>query len=273
MNKLMAANLARLKKDKVFWLGIAFLFVFCVIILMKNYQDSAGSVAVDNFFFGYTMFVSIVSAIFCSLYLGTEYSDGTIRNKLIVGHPRGSIYLSNLIVCIVANLLMMLAWLIPAVALGFPLFGSLTIDIKTFLLMFTGSLIMIAALAAVFTLISMLVQNKAFAAVAAVVGIFVLIFAATYIANALDEPASYPGYEMGADSSVVSSEEVPNPNYLSGTKRTVYETILDIIPTGQALQYMSLTAIHLWRMPLYSLAILIITTSAGIFVFRKKDIK
>ena len=273
MNKLLAANFVRLKKDPVFWMGMLFMFAFCVIILIKNYLDLRTDVALDNFFFGYAMFVGIVSAIFCSLYLGTEYSDGTIRNKLIVGHTRVSIYLSNLIVCIAASLFMMLAWLIPAAVLGFPLFGSLTMEIKAFLLVFAGSLVMIAALAAIFTLVSMLIQNKSFAAVATVVGIFILIFAATYIANALNAPASYSGYELSNESGVVSSEEIPNPDYLSGTKRTVYETILDILPTGQALQYMSLTAVHLWRMPLYSLIILITATGAGVFAFQKKDIK
>ncbi|MGY3662454.1 MAG: hypothetical protein ACXAHE_00930 [Roseburia sp. 1XD42-69] len=46
------------------------------------------------------------------MFLGTDYSDGTIRNKLTVGHTRTNIYLANLIVTFAAGLLIMCVWFI-----------------------------------------------------------------------------------------------------------------------------------------------------------------
>ncbi|MCQ4637714.1 ABC transporter permease [Anaerovorax odorimutans] len=277
MNRLLAANFTRLKKDKVFWLGMLVMFVFGAYIIIRNYLDmqrDGTQIAPDDLLFGYTILVGIVAAVFCSLYLGTEYSDGTMRNKLIVGHTRPGIYLANLIVCISAGFLMVLAYLIPAIGLGMPLLGTFSADGKIIVLTLLGSLIMVLALTAIFTLVSMLIQNKAFAAVVAIVGIFALLFAAISIANILNAPPTYEGYSFTNDSGVVQSgETIPNPRYVSGTKREVYETVLEILPTGQALEYASMGAAHTWRMSLYSLAITVITTGAGILVFRRKDIK
>ena len=50
---------------------------------------------IDNGFFGCALFIGIVMAVFCSLFIGTEYSEGTIRNKIIIGQKRGTVYLSN----------------------------------------------------------------------------------------------------------------------------------------------------------------------------------
>ena len=58
----------------------------------------------------------------CSLYVGAEYSDGAVRNKLTVGHSRAAVYLANLIVCAAAENLKNLplgAWDIPGVRHGF----------------------------------------------------------------------------------------------------------------------------------------------------------
>ena len=49
--------------------------------------------------------MGLVAAILTSMFIGSEYSDGTIRNKLVVGHSRMRIYLANLIVCSVACVL------------------------------------------------------------------------------------------------------------------------------------------------------------------------
>ena len=54
--------------------------------------------------------MGLVAAVFISLFVGSEYSDGTIRNKLVVGHSRMRIYLANLIVCSIACVLISLAY-------------------------------------------------------------------------------------------------------------------------------------------------------------------
>ena len=45
----------------------------------------------DHFYFAGMPFIGIFIAAFIGLLLGTEYSDGTMRNKLIVGHTRTNV--------------------------------------------------------------------------------------------------------------------------------------------------------------------------------------
>ena len=97
MNKLLSANFSRMKKDKIFWIGIAFMLclgIFSNILYYKqNIQYPEYTITLDMGFFTPAMFIGIIASVFCSLFIGTEYSDGTIRNKISVGHSRTIIYL------------------------------------------------------------------------------------------------------------------------------------------------------------------------------------
>ena len=80
-------------------------------------------IGLSIFRFPYAMLIGVLSAIFCSLFLGVEYGDGTMRNKIIAGHKRTDIYLSNLITNLSASLLMCLSYILSNVVLGIPLLG------------------------------------------------------------------------------------------------------------------------------------------------------
>lgn len=282
MINLLSANFSRLKKNKIFWIGIGAMFVIGLLMTVNRYQDSLRynniEVSVDNIIFGYTLLIGAFCAVFCSLFIGTEYSDGTIRNKLVIGHNRSSIYLSNLIISTAAGLLTSLAFIITVSAVGIPLLGWFQADIKTVLLFFISSIMLIIAFASIFTLISMSNQNKAIAAVICIFGFFLLFFLATYINERLSAPEFYNSYIFTDTNGSMMSESMPNysmpnPDYLRGTTRDIYTFFYDFLPTGQAMQLSNMSATHLWQMPLYSLLITIATTLGGILYFRKKDLK
>lgn len=91
MSKLLSASFIRLKKDKFFWIGMAFMAVAGMFIPIMRYMDMRKTQTInniDNGFFSCAFFIGIVMAVFCSLFIGTEYSDGTIRNKVIVGQKK-----------------------------------------------------------------------------------------------------------------------------------------------------------------------------------------
>ena len=118
MRKLLSADLYRLKKDRTFWFCMLAMSGIGVFEAVMQYIDKVryGSEEhfLDDTLFVYMILIAICSAIFGSLFCGTDYSDGTIRNKLIVGHTRSAVYCSNWIVHVAALLLMTLAYLIPA---------------------------------------------------------------------------------------------------------------------------------------------------------------
>lgn len=102
MSKLLSAGFIRLRKDKIFWIALIFMFgagVFFPVMRYIDMQKSGYINNIDNGFFACALFIGVVMAVFCSLFIGTEYSDGTIRNKVVIGQKRTSIYLSNLIIC------------------------------------------------------------------------------------------------------------------------------------------------------------------------------
>lgn len=113
MSKLLSANFMRLKKDKFFWIGIIFMFAAGVLYPTMIYRDvqKTGIInTVDDAFCGCTLFIGVVMAVFCSLFIGTEYSDGTIRNKITIGHTRTALYLSNAIVSATVSIFMCAAF-------------------------------------------------------------------------------------------------------------------------------------------------------------------
>ena len=63
--------------------------------------------------------------MFSCLFLSVEYAEGTIRNKLTVGHTRREVYLSSFLTVFAACVCMALAWLVGSLA-GVPLLGFLT---------------------------------------------------------------------------------------------------------------------------------------------------
>ena len=92
------------------------------------------------------LYLIFAAAVFIGVFVGTEYSDGTLRNKLIIGHSRSSIYISNLIVCTTAGIIMHLTYIITTILLGNLLLEDSTLTFKKILLLtLMGTAAMIAA--------------------------------------------------------------------------------------------------------------------------------
>ncbi len=277
MNKLMASSFSRLKKSSLFWAECVCMFVFGIILVVNKYLDQVRYHSVeilDNIFFAYAMGIGFVIALFVSRFLGKDYSDGTIRNKLIVGHTRFRIYFVNLITCIVVSVILCICFLVPTLALGIPLLGTLTVRLDTILWMLLGTFLLAVAFCSIFTMFSMICSNEAGVVAAGLLLLLALFMAAAAVYVKLEAPEFITSYVLSGDGSgEMEMRTEPNPKYLTESERVYYQFIYDFLPAGQAIQYTTMNAVHLWQMPLYSLIISIGTTAAGVFIFRHKDIK
>ncbi|MDL2300864.1 ABC transporter permease [Lachnospiraceae bacterium OttesenSCG-928-D06] len=283
MNKLLSAGFSRLKKDKFFWLGILFMFFMGGFVVVKNYIDYKRyhytfDLKLDNYFFGYTIFIGLIAAIFCSLFIGVEYSDGTIRNKLVIGHSRMAIYLSNLILSTTAAILTNLAFIAAISITGIPLLGALKTDMKIVLFLLLASILTTISFTAIFTLLSMLIQSKTIVAIVNILGFIALWMIAITIYQRLSAPEFHQNIMISdnvsyMDSSDTDVEPIPNPNYLNEKERKWHQFFYDFVPTGQALQISNLSVPNGMQMLLYSLFIIVLTTGGGIFFFKRKDLK
>lgn len=279
MSRLLSADFAKLQKNKFFWLCIIGMIGFGLFmkimeyITMQQYSNEAPSL--NSMLFVYSMVIGFLTAAFVSLFVGTEYSDGTIRNKLIIGHSRVSIYFSNLITCSVACLLMCLAYLLPALAAGIPLCGVETADFRSLVGMAVCSFIMSLAFTSLCTLVGMICQNKAMTAVITILSVCLLFVASVYISAKLNEPETYPEISaLSEEGTVISTREVPNPGYVRGTQRQVYEFLNDFLPTGQSvILTRGDTEAATPLLPVYSAGITAAAAGIGIIIFRKRDIK
>lgn len=276
MNKLLSAGFVRLWKNTMFWIEVIAMVLFFAAVMIANYQsahDYGLAYSLDVLFPGPFLVIGFFTASFASMFLGTEYSDGTIRNKLSTGHSRVSVYLSGLILCFTATLLFCLSVIAIICIMGIPLFGTLVNPLANTLAVIAIGIFIAAAYSAVFTLVSMSVTNKPVAVIACIFICIAFYLSSMLIELKLGEPEINPGYAWLENGVPVSSLPSPNPDYVSGTKRDIYEFIYDFLPTGQSFQLGKKNPKLSLLFPLYSLFITVSSTVGGILIFQKKDIK
>lgn len=279
MTKLLSANFLRLKKSILFWGCLILMFLLGAGFTLQRFWEQTayaefGHISyIDEVFFRYALLIGIVMAVFIPLFFGTEYSDGAIRNKLIVGHSRVSIYLSGLITAFAAALSFCAAYILAVLAVGTPLISGIRLGMAQCAVFILGTLTLTAAFSALYVLIAMNCAKKAASAVACVLGVFLLLFAAIYISARLDAPEFHTNYAFSINGQITEEELTPNPQYLQGTERKVYQFLNDFLPGCQAGQYIDMSVEDPGMLAVWSLAIAAGTTAAGAALFRRKDLK
>lgn len=284
MRNLLSANLARLRKDLLFRLSIAVMAGYAVIMLISWYRTNQiilqsdrpdMAMGMDQFLFSFAGLIGILLAAFTGLFLGTEYSDGVLRSKLTVGHSRSAVYLSSFTAAVIASFLMCLTYIAVMLAVGVPVYGSVTTEPLVLLRRLTEVLAMCLSYCALFTLVAMNWGGKALPAVACVLGVLALMWATSSMLNHLIEPEFYTA--MVFDEALqdwVESGLRPNPNYVGGPLRVIFRFFCDVLPTGQGMQLTGTRAAD--RSPLlalYSLTVAAVSTGFGLLLFRRKDLK
>lgn len=276
MHRLLRANFSRLLKNKLFWILTAIeLFMgglFPVLHYMDNI-DEKSAWTMDSTIFIYSLFVPLMVSLLTALFIGSDYNDGTMRNKLIAGQVRRNIYAANLVVNMEAAFLLCFAFWISHICIGTPLLGWFVSDAKKILGYLLVTLAMVAACVAIFTLISMLCSNKAYSVAGCILIIFMLLFVGVRITAALNEPEMYDAYSYMSEGVTVQEDETPNPNYVSGVKRQIYNFLNEFLPGGQMIKLSNMNAEHLGRYAVYDGIIFAFVTGCGIFSFRRKDLK
>lgn len=286
MNKLLSAEFVRLFKSLIFKLGAvvsAGFGIFAVLVRWLDIKKNAEIYAqlsieysnADGLIFAGGVYIEFVIAVFISIFVGTEYSDGTIRNKLTVGHTRGSIYLSKLIVCAAADIMMHILYILAVLAMGKVFLDGTAMEAAQILRFTVVSTTAVLALTALLLLFSMSIQNKAAGAVVCLLSVLIMMFATMSIQQRLEAPEYYDGYSYVDEETgkVITVEKEKNPKFLTGMKRDVYEFLNNVIPFSQLYQIAMNSDDNLGLIAAYDCAIIVITTGAGAAVFRRKNLK
>ena len=276
MPKLLRANFSRLLHDRAFRLLSALMVFFGTSMAVVNavHARQDGEIWVmDYTIFIYVILAPIVNAVLTALFIGNDYSSGTMRNKRIAGHRRSCIYLTNLLVCIFAGICLCFAFALPQAAAGLLLKGEMNAAPATILLYVGLSFALMIAFTALFTLIAMLCQNKSHTTAGCILLTFALLFAGVYISSTLEEPEYLAAYSYTENGVTVEEPEQRNPYYITGMKRQVYEFLQDLTPGGQVIQVSEMGVKKPVMLAVYDGLILLLVTGFGLIFFRREDLK
>lgn len=280
MTKLLRAEFSRLQKTKLFWACAAAMALYGLAVclgLSHSMRLNGTEIPLETVWvqgYGLSGFVAVpglLLAALCSVFVGTEYSDGTIRNKIIVGHTRTTVYWTGYLTCAVSSILLSLIYTLVVLAVGIPIFGFFQASAAVLLQLALCGTAMLLSYTAIFHLTATLLQSKTAAAIVNLLGVIVSMFLCLYLLARIAEPATIEALEIVQGEQVWKT--IPNSRYLSEAARAVCQFLVDFLPSGQSLQLSGMSAPHLWQMALYSVGIMLLSPLAGALAFEKKDLK
>lgn len=164
MFNLLAAGFTRLFKSWYFWgilLLVSLMNLYLGLVNRKQIIELFPGQMPGAILFDHTMFIGIATAILVGLFIGDEYSDKTVRNKLIGGLNRVTVYFSYYFVVFIAMVICHILAMWTGYLFGRFCIGTLTISFSLLFKHTIYSVFAIAAMCAVSLCIVIFTQNKA----------------------------------------------------------------------------------------------------------------
>ena len=226
MRKLLSANFSRLWRDKIFWVCMGAMLVYSVVYMMNGCRQATVDMAgydygIEEYYFHFALSIGMFCALFSSMFFGTEYSDGTIRNKIVVGHTKTDIYIASLVTTVTATLLIMLVWLIGALA-AIPTLGVWKMTVLELFSYLLVAVLSVMAFSGICTFVCMTVTNKAYTVMVSMLLVLGLLIFASMLYNGLSQPETISDIQI-TSGGMERSKPSPNPNYVGGAMRKAYD--------------------------------------------------
>lgn len=247
MHKLLSADLRRLWINKSFWRTA--IIMACAEGAFYLFFLGQGPMAMDLILFISLQGIGILTSVFFSLFLGTEYNDGTIRNKLIVGHKRSHVYLASFITGIIAITIIYLAGILTGGIIGILLYAPPVHSIGEIMLAVVIGWLACVSYIAIFNFVGMLSSSQAKTSIICILTAFILMFAGLILYS------------------------IAGQGFLTGFPKVICQFLYEFNPFGQTVQNMSIDIASPWKLSAYSLILSFVLTGIGVYVFNKKDLK
>lgn len=257
MRKLLCADGYRMYAKKWFWLCVVCMILLAVAFCMMQYTAMDYVVSLDRVIFLPLSVYGIAVAALVSQFSGEDFHSGVIRNKIIAGRSRASIYLSGMVSNVTACIVVYLLTIAVSLGIGRLLFpvNVTTGEIVWHLVL---GLFLCLSYASLYHMIAMLTGKKTTAIVLCMGLSFLLLFLCLHTNQILMQEAFKDG--------------LPNPHYVQGVKRTVYEWLHDWNPFGQAAQLSAMQCRNPARFVASDLGMAVLTSAIGIAGFGRKEI-
>lgn len=286
MGNLLSAGVYRLLRSKVFYVGLLASVLLEVYVISVSREGSYFVMGLEyQGLFSCNLFLPLVVAAFCGLFLGTDHANGTLRNQLVAGHGKTQVYLANLLLSAGAAALFFLAASGSGVLYGLATGSRFQFSAFKVGGYFLLSLCVALGAASLSSLFANLFSNRSVGLVVSVLLATGLLFLAGNLSSTMNEPPTIPQYrpvEQIIDGTAITFyepdptlPEVPNPAYPTGALRGALELLWNFLPACQGMQLSAATVTRVTFLPLLGWAALFIalTTALGLGLFQRKDIK
>ena len=225
MTKLLRAGVRRYTHSIIFWLSFILVVAIAAVCGYETRQYY-----LDDVFISAVLFVN---AILFSWHIGRENEEGIFRNKVVSGHSKGSIFLSELILSVGVSLIFSIIF-----ALIFFLFNTYIIghaSVVVCIKLFLGYLLMNVSLAVILAIIGVLIPRRAIAGIFSMLLVLAFVAVPNTIIGVLNEPEYWTSHEY-EQVTMVDEEgnefiteqpkvQIPNENYVDGALRVVLEAV------------------------------------------------
>lgn len=258
MSKLLRADFYRMYNSKKIWLCVAAMIVVAIFFILMQYTAMDYKVPFSRVIFLPMTFYGIATAALVSFFIGDDFSDGVIRNKIIAGRSRSSIYLSNLICGLSACLLVYTLTILLTVIIGSDYFENDVTPTEIFAYFVLG-LFTCMAFGNIYCMLSMLIGNKATSIMVCMCLAFGMLFLCLHTNQILVQQQ----YKEG----------ILNSHYVRGTKRIIYEFLHDINPFGQIAQLSAMTCLNWKRWIGLDIIWIVVAVGLGNVLFHRKNIR
>ena len=258
MNSMLKADFMRLLKSIAFRISLITMLLLSAGFMFIQATAMDYTVPLSRVIFLPMSMYGITMAAFVSVFVGTDFSDGFVRNKILAAGNRNSLFFSQIIVSCVACVVVYVVVTTFSAGVGRFFFEN-NVDSIGFIHFFLWGLGMCLSIGCVFSVITMLCGNKTHAVIVCMGLAFGMLFLCMHT-NAVLVQQEY-------------KDGLLNPHYTGGIKRIIYGILHDANPCGQAAQLSAWEVWHPVRGFLINLLMIFIWSALGCSVFRKKDIK
>ena len=182
MIKLLRSNITRITKSATFWICSSAYLLYSIIIAIIVRHDNNPVTFIDivyqtpfinNCGFNGSPFTGFYILTFLSIIIGSDFNNNAIRNKILMGHSKSKIYLSDVMAFSICAIAVNLFFLIIALCVA----KKNYFEAKDVVWIVINNILTITLYVSLYSLIIMTIKNTA----ASIVIGFVLTTSALFI--------------------------------------------------------------------------------------------
>ena len=184
MIKLLRAGIRRYSHSLVFWFAIV-----ATAFVSLDAGMRAREYAVDD---SCVLYLFLIVAIVISWIVGREAAEGGFRNKIIIGHTKGQIFLSELILGSAFSLVMAVIFFGIFFTINYYVFAYFPTDIIVMMLL--NCVLAGVCLTAMLATLCCLITNSIASAIVNMLLVFAMFLGTSEVEHALLQPEYFESY-------------------------------------------------------------------------------